>query len=234
IWRIVPQKHKTKALRPAMGKREIGSDDLDEANAWRRMTAHRLLLERKDRWEVRGLRVLTTSASEYHRLHALWILEGLGGLDEDTLRWEFVQENDPRVQEHLVRLAEPWLGKSARLREYVIRLARSESARVRFQVALSLGEWDDDRTLKPLAAIALYGAEDRWTRLAVASAVPKRAGALIRRLLPPTGKLTEEAAPGRLALLQELSALVGARRDADEVVGVLEALEGLSEKDRAR
>ena len=52
-------------------------------------------------------------------------------------------------------------------------LADAADTRLRFQVALSLGEWDDDRILAPLAKIAQATAEDRWTRLAVA--VPCRA-----------------------------------------------------------
>ena len=45
------------------------------------------------------------------------------------------------------------------------------------------GCWDDDRIVAPLARIALRaGADDRWTRLAVASGVPGRAGDLIARL----------------------------------------------------
>jgi putative membrane-bound dehydrogenase-like protein len=235
IWRIVPEKHRTKALRPGMSKAKRLSPYLrGDAGVWYRMTAHRLLLEQQGGSEVEWLLFLTRSDDEFHRLHAYWLLDGLGELDRATLTWRLVMELDERLQEHLVRLAEPWLGKSKAIRDEVIRLAKSRAPRVRFQVALSLGEWDHDRILLPLAHIALAGAEDKWTRLAVASSVPKRAGALIGRLLPPTGDLTAKATPGRLALLHELSALVGARRDPDEVGGALEALQGLPGKDRAR
>ena len=52
------------------------------------------------------MQALTTSIEEFHRLHAFWLLDGLGALDDDTLGRGLVQESDPRVQEHLVRLAE--------------------------------------------------------------------------------------------------------------------------------
>src|SRR5205085_2093571 len=52
-----------------------------------------------------------------------------------------------------------------------------------------------------------------------------------RRVLP-TEAVTEAA--GRRALIHELSALVGARRDPDEVIGVLDSLDGLKLKDAAR
>src|SRR5262249_44246747 len=83
-----------------------------------------------------------------------------------------------------------------RVRESVLDLAQSGDARLRFQVALSLGEWDSDRILGPLAEIALRGADDRWTRLAVASSVPHRAGALATVLLGPKRGLTREGGVG--------------------------------------
>ena len=64
-------------------------------------------------------------------------------------------------------------------------LADDPDANVRFQVALALGGWNDDRIIAPLARIARAGAGDKWTRLAVASAVPERAGALIAALVRP-------------------------------------------------
>src|SRR5262249_52281216 len=130
-----------------------------------------------------------------------------------------------------VRLAEPLLARSERVRDSVLDLANSGDAALRFQVALSLGEWDDDRVLGPLAEIALRGAGDRWTRLAVASSVPKRAGALVGKLLAMKKGLTQERSAGRLTLLRELAALVGARRDADEVAGLLLAVTDLSVRD---
>src|SRR5262249_37560297 len=144
-----------------------------------------------------------------------------------------LQDPHPRVREHAVLLAEPRLREPA-LREAVVRLAGDADARLRFQVALTLGEWDDDKIVPPLARIALAGAEDRWARLSVASSVPKRAGALLAELLPPRGDLTGAATAGRLALVQELGSLVGARRDPDEVAGVLDLLYALPGKNRDR
>jgi putative heme-binding domain-containing protein len=132
-----------------------------------------------------------------------------------------------------VLLAEPWIGKDAEVRKGVLRLATDADPQVRFQVALTLGEWDSDQIVPGLAAVALLGADDRWTRLAVASAVPQRAGALLRAVLPPAGAKGEITA-GRFLLVQELAAVVGARRDAEEVASVLTVLQRLRLKDEAR
>jgi len=234
IWRIVPEKHKTKALRPNLSK--VKTEDLDDhfmsPNAWERMTAHRLFLERADRPDPKSLaKILLGHADRNWRLHVVSLLEALGAADEKTLVPIFFDENEPRILEHAVRLAEPFLARSERIRKCVFDLAKRGDAPLRFQVALSLGEWDDDRILVPLAEIALRGADDRWTRLAVASSVPKRAGALIAVLLGSKKGLTTERSTGRLALLRELAGLVGSRRDTKEVAELLLTVTNLSGKD---
>jgi putative membrane-bound dehydrogenase-like protein len=235
IWRIVPEEHKTKALRPAMSK--LKTEDLDEhfksGNAWERMTAHRLLLERQDRPDVKKLsRMLTGHASTEWRLHVVGLLEALGAADEKILNSIFLNEQDPNILEIVVRLAEPFLANSERVREYLLRLAKHNDGRLRYQVALSLGEWGDDRILDPLGVIALRGAEDKWTRLAVASSVGQRSGKLIAVLLK--AGLTKDASASRLSLLRELSAVVGARQDRDEVLGLVDTLAGIEGKDAPR
>src|SRR5207249_2636243 len=79
--------------------------------------------------------------------------------------------------------------------------------RVRFQVALSLGEWDDPRIIAPLAKIAMAGAEDKWTRLAVASSLRSGPEDLIKTLLHDEA-FARDPTPGRKALIKELAGLV--------------------------
>src|SRR5690606_20296629 len=93
---------------------------------------------------------------------------------------------------------------------------------------------DDDARLVALAKIALRGAEDPWTRTAVASSVPTQAGKLLLTLGKVDAKWTDAPGPGRLALLRELCTLAGSRRDPNEVAEVLEVITGLEGKDLAR
>src|SRR5262249_5601013 len=157
----------------------------------------------------------------------------LGALDADTVL-RLLKDEHPRVREQAVLLSERWLAKSAPLQERVVELVGDADPQVRYQVALSLGEWDDDRILAPLAKVAVAGPEDRWTRLAVASSVPKRAGALIALLARPGQGLTAKPTAGRLALLEELAAVAGGRRDAAEVAAVLDALGAVGGADALR
>jgi putative membrane-bound dehydrogenase-like protein len=236
IWRIVPDKHAAPPPRPRLGR--ASTEELvrllEHPGGWWRSTAQRLLLRRQDRAAVAPLAKLCAESKEpLARIHAAWLLEAQGALGEDTVR-HLLNDPHPRVREHAVRLAERWLPRSPAVQERFAALAADPDARLRFQVALSLGEWDDDRILAPLASIALAAADDPWTRTAVASAVPRRAGALIATLLAARPGLTESATAGRLALLRELAALVGGRGDAGEVAGLLDALHNLGGADRAR
>jgi len=236
IWRIVPEEHKTSAQRPKLGRAATADlvALLGDANAWRRTTAQRLLLERQDRAAVEPLRKLCTSSDQpLARVHAAWLLQGLNALDAD-LTAQLLHDDHPRVREQALILCERWLPNSTAIQKEVLARAADADARVRYQAALSLGEWDDDRIIPALAKIAVAGADDRWTRAAAASAVPRRAGALLAELLKPDMGLTANATPGRLALVQELAALVGARQEPNEVAALLAALRTLAGKDGVR
>jgi putative membrane-bound dehydrogenase-like protein len=236
IWRIVPESYKTTAMRPNLSRARTADlvPLLAHANAWWRTTAQRLLLERQDRAAVEPLRKLCTSSDRpLARLHAAWMLEGLSALDAD-LAARLLHDEQPRVREQALVLCERWLATSAAMQKQALALAEDADARGRFQAALSLGEWDDDRIVPALAKIAVAGADDRWTRAAVASAVPRRAGALLATLLRPGQGLTAQVTAGRLALVQELAALVGARQEPKEVAAVLGTLQELSGSDSMR
>jgi putative membrane-bound dehydrogenase-like protein len=236
IWRIVPDRPAAKPTRPNLSKASPAElvELLSHPGAWWRTTAQRLLLERQDPQAERLLgQVVLTAREPVARAHAAWLLEHRGKLEVEQVQ-ALLQHEQPRLREHGVRLAERWLARSEAVQKRVLELAGDADARVRFQAALSLGEWDDDRILKPLARIALADADDPWTRLAVASSVPRRAGALLAILLQRDVGLTRQTTEERLQLVQELAALVGGRRDPGEVGDFLELLLGLSGAEASR
>jgi putative membrane-bound dehydrogenase-like protein len=236
IWRIVPDQAPPRPKRPHLSTARTAElvGLLAHPDVWWRTTAQRLLLERQDRSALEPLRKLADSSDQpLGRLHAAWLLESLGGLDADLVL-RLLRHPHPRLREHAVRFAEKWLSGNRALQDAVVALAGDADARVRFQVALSLGEWDDERILPPLGKVGLAGADDPWTRVAVASAVPRRAGALVTTLCRGKEGLTARATDGRQALLRELAALVGARRDPDEVADLLSTLAALPGQDGVR
>jgi putative membrane-bound dehydrogenase-like protein len=242
IWRVVPEGHKTKATRPNLGKKTTAElvELLDHEGAWWRTTAQRLLLERTEKADA--LITVATKAWDLRRplgkLQAVGVLVPRGERMARHLAETLMHDGDPRLRRFGVRIAyagggrpetdtnEPRLLRPADL-------AGDRDAGVRFEAALTLGaekSWE----LEALAQIALAGADDPWTRLAVASAVPEHAGALIEALVKAGHGFGGQATPPKLALLQELTAVAGARRDAAEITGLMQSLQAIKGPDVVR
>ncbi|GIW82733.1 MAG: cytochrome c [Gemmatales bacterium] len=224
IWRIVPQKPaKRQYPRPQLSRAR--SEELvrllDHPNAWWRTTAQRLIWERQDRKTLPALNKMLRSPKPIGRLHAAWLLASFNVISEKALV-ELLNDEHPRIRENAVQIAEPLLTKSKSVQQAVLRLADDPDAKVRFETALALGAWDDDRVIGALVKIATAGVADRWTRYAVATAVPTRSGKLIAALFE---NKTLYKSPAGQRLFAELAELTGARRDAGEIVSVLQIME---------
>jgi putative heme-binding domain-containing protein len=195
----------------------------EHPNAWQRETAQRLLIERDDN-SVRSL--LETMVRQGHRpqakVHALWTLAGLDLLDAATVM-AGLKDPHPRVQEQAVLLSERWLNENAALRERIKELAAADAldGRLRYQLALSIGGFPADEAIGPLCRLAMSGADDEWTRRAVASSVANQPGALLSAILSLPLWTSREPTPAQQLLVQELAALVGARRATAEIAAVL-------------
>jgi putative membrane-bound dehydrogenase-like protein len=230
IWRIVPEGHKTQPIRPAI-KAEAAPllADLERAEPWWQTTAERLLLQKLESTAASPLaKLFEETKSDLARLHAAYLLDRLAALDTQRLL-VLLDAANPRLREHGILLAEKKVRDVPVLRQRLLALVADADARVRFQLALTLGELDGAEVLAGLAKIAEAGSADRWTRYAVASAVPKRAGALLEILLG--AKLSQ---PSGLLMLQELAALVGARQDKEEMAQASFALLRLRGADAER
>jgi putative membrane-bound dehydrogenase-like protein len=224
IYRVVPSGWR-RPEPPRWG--EATSQDLAAAlehpNAWRRETAARLLYERQDHAAPPALAsMVRTGAEGRSRVHALWALAGLDELDDAAIE-AALSDGDGRVREQAVRLAAPRLTHAANLRRLVIDLADDGDARVRFEVALALGQVPGDEAVESLARIALAGIDDVWTRRAVATAVPDRAGKLMAAITLPQ-RVQPPPTPSVHALVGELARLVGARGEPTETAAVIDRL----------
>jgi putative membrane-bound dehydrogenase-like protein len=203
---------------------------LEHPNAWQRETAQRLLIERKEKSAQPALEALVHKAQRPQgKVHALWTLAGLNGLTQETLLAALADPHS-RVQEQAVLLSEHWLPAHSALRERVTQIAAQDKldGRLRFQLALSMGYFPADEAIGPLGDLAVAGAEDEWTRRAVASSVPQQPGALLTAVLSRPLWTSREPTRGQQLLVQELAALVGARRDVQEIGSVLAELTRLS------
>jgi putative membrane-bound dehydrogenase-like protein len=235
IWRVVAddQASSGKARRPLLSTattEELGGH-LADANAWWRLTAQRLLIERQARDAVTSLKTLANSCNfAPARSHALWTLDGLNALDDDLVL-HALKDADPGVREQALRLADSRLAKSAELRSAVIALGNDPVARMRFQLAFTLGEAESPELVAALAKIAKHDAGDQWIATAVLSSVRHNAAALLEALTTDR-EYIKDATPATLQMVSRLSALVGARAADDDLARALALLQKVGRDDR--
>ncbi|HXU75586.1 MAG TPA: PVC-type heme-binding CxxCH protein [Methylomirabilota bacterium] len=186
IYRVVadrPQGKKIATIDLAKATTDQLCADLESPNTWWRMTAQRLLLQRRDSKAVPRLEALcSTAKSAEARVQALHILDGLGALPE-ALVTRALQDQSPAVREHALQLSESLLPHSPGLTRAAIALAEDPDPRVRFQCALSLGEATGDRVVAALASIAARDLDDKWARAAVLTSIAGREEAFLRQFI---------------------------------------------------
>jgi mono/diheme cytochrome c family protein len=108
VWRLVHESKPPDRTQPRL----LGDtparlvSHLSHPNGWWRDTAQQLLVLKQDRSVVPALQnIVGTSANHLARIHALWTLEGLGGLDASLMR-PLLKDRDPRMRIQAIRAAE--------------------------------------------------------------------------------------------------------------------------------
>ncbi len=221
IYRIVAGRAASPRKLPGEADAEELVEMLGHANGRHRRGAQRLLIERADRAVVPSIeQQAVNAASPPARLHALWTLKGLDSLDAALVR-SALRDDDPRIREHALRLAEdflPELGNAV-----TARLGETDP-RARFQLALTLGKIDGNH--RPLAKLASAGVEDRRMRAALlVSAGPRSLQVLTRMLVRHRDFFTEPTAEKR-QFIAGLTSRIGAGRGANDVTMLLITLDG--------
>jgi len=230
IYRIAPDGFRSPPpprLSRASGAELVAA--LESPHGWWRETAHRLIYERQDKSLVPALeRLVTQSKLPQARLLALWSLHGLGSLQDASL---LAGLNDPHpgMRENAVRLAEPRLNSSPALLAKVLDLASDTNARVRFQVAFTLGEVRDPRAARALVYLAGHHADDPWMRPAVLSSMSAAPGETLALLNTNVGSINDAA---RVALCESLAEMVGQRNQREEVASALQAIAASDRSDQ--
>jgi putative membrane-bound dehydrogenase-like protein len=219
IYRIAARNWKADRKPVDLGRMGAGelSRTLEHRNAWWRETAQRLLVERRDRRAIPLLRTLAREGrSDVARIHALWTLEGLGGLEAADIA-RGMRDPHAAVRENAVRLAEARVGASRDLPSHVLRLADDPDDRVRLRVALTLGETEDPRSIHALASIARRDGAERWMRAAILSSVRERSDEFLRAFVasPPSSQTV------RAAVMQDLGQLFGAGQTPERCLDLI-------------
>ncbi len=203
IYRVFPVNRKPRPIPRLDQLDETGLvAALDSPNGWQRDTAERLLLHRGGTTALPALRELAVRTKRPQaRVQAIWALADLGGLDESSAM-AGLNDRDGRVREAVVEAVEPLLPKSDALAEAVLRLAEDPEARVRFRLALLLGNWDDHRAGEALAKLARRDGKDSWMRTAILCSAMPHVPALLGGVLggPGEGEPPPEMVEPLLAL----------------------------------
>ncbi len=209
IYRIVAATHKSELVKlkfATAGTREL-CDSLKDPNSWTRMTAHRLLLERRPADAPKWLKKLAQSArAPETRIQALHLLSAMNALEDGQIE-RALRDNAAPVREHAIQLAEPRLAGSPELFDSLVKLAVDPDPRVRFQCALALGEVNDKKIVAPLVRIAVRDANDKWARAAVMSSIANFPEPFLKEIMPEASKVAARDIKQMDSLLPLLSEL---------------------------
>ena len=214
IYRIVPEKPRQKRnLKPDLGTASTADlvETLKHKNGWHRRTAHRLLVERQDAEATPLLKELTESETPQTRLHALWVLEGLGALEAPMVRVA-LRDDHPRVRENAIKMAEAFLPE---LSGTLTSMTNDQDPRVRFQLILTLGLIRSNHRV--LTRLIPENADDPWFRSALLCSVGGSGMRVFNRLLSRHRQFFRESSEGRHVFLSQLSSIIGAGRNSDEI-----------------
>jgi putative membrane-bound dehydrogenase-like protein len=219
IYRIVPE---GRPARPVPRLDDLPIRDLaaalDSPNGTLRDNVRRLLVHRADRAAAAVLGDLAKRSDHPEaRAQALGALDGIGALESATLLGALADRH-PGVRREAARLAGPRLAADAALGRAVVALADDPAITVRFQVALTLGDWPDPEAGRALGRIAARDGGDRWVRAAVLSSATPHVGAILAQVLASAGPRGPSP-----ALIEPLVATAAGTGDRRALAGILDA-----------
>ncbi|MEQ9219377.1 MAG: dehydrogenase [Cyclobacteriaceae bacterium] len=221
IYRIQPKRKENTWTKTSLS--QAGSSELvnllAHPNGWHRSTAQRLILERQDSSIVPQLQALfENSDNPKARIRALYALEGLGSLTTTNIE-QALKDVDPNIRKAGLVLAE----KEDNGMELILPVAKDSDARVAFQAALSLGNYQGREVQDALADILLRFSNDCWYIWAVLSAETGSSQAFFE-LLIDKGYL-EKQGDGPLEFAKNYAFVAGAKNDAEQVKSLLTAIQ---------
>ncbi|WP_406700518.1 PVC-type heme-binding CxxCH protein [Singulisphaera sp. Ch08] len=232
IWRVVRDdlspdqlKARRKVTLANATTKEL-CDTLRTQVGWRRDTAHRLLLERKDQEAVEPLRAIlaNSEADPVAVVHALHLLEAFNALTDETLR-PLLKHRAAPVREHALKLVETRLSKHQEWLADILPCADDKDPRVRFQTAITLGEISAGKApteeapaiAQALARIAVRDGSDRWLRAVVFSSLSGRETLFLTALQ----QRPRDSSPPAPELLKEFGRLLGDSQPTEAWPGLI-------------
>jgi putative membrane-bound dehydrogenase-like protein len=222
IWRIVPGEA---ARRSSLDLSKATADELVEClaspNAWRRKAVQRLLIERGENASTASLeRMAAQGPTSNARLHALYSLEGIGTLRPAAIE-QALHDSHFAVRMHGLRLAEDFLCQDSELIGAILELVDDKHARIRLQLALTLGEANDPRAASTLAGLASEAFDDPWMSAAILCSSANSSATMLAAILAKNSDGFENR-----TIVHSLASVAGASGDRSQIMSVLTSLAG--------
>jgi len=226
IYRIRPKDASAvKAALPRLKEKPSAelAELLSHPNQWWRLQAQRLLLERQDASVVPEVeKMLQQHEDARTRLHALYVLEGLGALDAQHVQLA-LQDTHPGLREHGAMLSE----RFPALTDELLKALNDQAPRVAFQSALSLGQFSDQPgATDALADLLMQRGSDAWFRTAVLSSEAGSSTAMMQAL-EEKGFFKDEE-DWKADFTRDISSIITARNKPEEVTAYLQQVQILS------
>ena len=176
--------------------------------------AQQELLQRGDKSIADALRsVAASSPSPQARVHALWTLNGLDELRDSDLLPALGDEH-PGVVRNAILLAEPRVAASDALLGALTALVSHTDAKVKLQLALTLGECTAPAAGVALGKLVPSAADDAWLAQAIVSSSKHHSLAVLEQMLRhlQIGGASAEAASRQMATIADLIATAEAAK----------------------
>lgn len=191
---------------------------LGDSNVWWRRQAQRLLVDGASADAIAPLtRLAMSDSNPVGRVHALWTLDGLHRLEASVVQ-SALRDPNPGVRENAIQLAElhpeiPSLAAS------LLHMTDDLSARVRFQLLLTLGNVRGADAVAARNQLLFADIEDEWMQNAALSAAGWDPLQLWQSAVK---RLADADTPGRRALVAKIAGVAAAAPDVRaprEIIG---------------
>lgn len=219
VWILAPEDQR----KPSPANFAVFDDatlvqELASGSPWRRLTAQRLLVERKAVSQSAALRgLIEKRESPAAMIAALHVLDGIGVLNENDLMIAEMPVNSA-VQVAALQLADQRFSDTEWVVAASLVMCRNQTQPEAFlQAALSMGNVKHPKHVtQSLATLAEYHGDLRWMDAAIASSAYKIEKDVLARLsmFPGTGE----------PVMNNLAGIIAARGDAREITETLAAL----------